>query len=72
MTQHMTLIIGECCNHVNIQSDGPASLRQTAGMGDYKKFGNVSNVYKNIIDNYGMFLYKDIHSGDWKVCINCQ
>ena len=58
--------LGECCNHVNIQSDGPASEFQYHFMGDYEKIGNDSNVYKNIMDT-GRFLYKD---GYRMVCTN--
>ena len=60
--------LGECCNHVNIQSDGPASEAQYIYMGDYEKIGNDSNVYKNIMDG-SRFLYKG-SLGYWKVCTN--
>ena len=56
---------GECCNHVNIQSDGLASYHR---MGDYELIGNNSNVYKNIMDS-GSFLYKG-SNGYWMVCTN--
>ena len=69
----MTLThLGECCNQVNIQSDGPASLGQRHLLGDYKKYGNDSNVYKNIMDKNGEYLYKLTSSGHWRVCTNCQ
>ena len=61
--------LGECCNHVNIHSDGPASDVQPQFMGDYEKIGNNSNVYKNIINRDGFFLYKD-PLGYWMVCTN--
>ena len=63
--------LGECCNQINIQSDGPASVHQSNTLGDYRKYGNDSNVYKNIIDSSDEFLYKD-SVGDWVVCTNCQ
>ena len=59
---------GECCNHVNIQSDGPASETQFNFMGDYEKIGNDSNVYKNIMDS-DTFLYQN-SLGYWRVCTN--
>ena len=62
--------LGECCNHVNIQSDGPASEVQKDIMGDYEKIGNDSNVFKNIMGS-GEFLYKG-PSGYWMVCTNYQ
>ena len=60
--------LGECCNHVNIQSDGPASEVQHYEMGDYEKIGNDSNVYKNIMDS-SIFLFKGSH-GYWMVSTN--
>ena len=63
--------LGECCNQVTIQSDGPASVDQPNMLGDYKKYGNDSNVYKNIVGNYGRFLYK-VSDGYWVVCTNCK
>ena len=63
--------LGECCNQINIQSDGPASVHQDTRLGDYRRYGNDSNVYKNIMDNDGEFLYKD-SEGHWVVCTNCQ
>ena len=60
--------LDECCNHVNIQSDGPASEVQYHIMGDYEKIGNDSNVYKNIMDT-DRFLYKGSF-GYWMVCTN--
>ena len=68
--------LGECCNHVNIQSDGPASEVQYKFMGDYEKIGNDSNVYKNIMYSDG-FLYRYVHKSIifdnstyiyWRVC----
>ena len=59
--------LGECCNHVNIQSDGPASAHRWNSMGDYEKIGNDSNVYKNIMGS-GPFLY--FRDGYWMVCTN--
>ena len=71
-SHHMTLNhLGACCNQVNIQSDGPASVAQWKRLGDYKKYENDSNVYKNIMDNDGQFLYK-ASTGHWMVCTNCQ
>ena len=62
--------LGKCCNHVNIQSDGPASVYQENYLGDYTKYGNTSNAYRSIMGS-DSFLYK--HSdGDWVVGINCQ
>ena len=67
--EHMTLNnLGECCNHVNIQSAGPALEVQWGSWGDYEKIGNDSNVYKNIMDT-GRFLYTG-SSGYWMVCTN--
>ena len=64
----MTLThLGECCNQVNIQSDGAASVDQPLFMGDYEKNGNV---YRNIM-NSDQFLYTDL-AGYWMVCNNCQ
>ena len=60
--------LGECCNHVNIQSDGPASESQSDSMGDYEKIGNDSNVYKNIMGS-DVFLYM-ASPGYWLVCTN--
>ena len=68
---HTLNYLGECCNQVNIQSDGPASVDQRLFLGDYKKYGNDSDVYKNIMDNNGKFLYK-YSNGHWWVCTNCQ
>ena len=62
--------LGECCNQVIIQSDGPASVDWFWDMGDYEKVGNESNVYKNIMDSGGfLFMDSDRH---WMVCTNCQ
>ena len=61
--------LGECCNHVNIQSDGAASEVQYHVMGDYEKIGNDSNVYKNIMVSGGRFLFQ-VSLGYWKVCTN--
>ena len=63
--------LGECCNQVNIQSEGPAAVHQDIIMGDYKRYGNDRIVYKNIVDSTGEYLYKDV-DGDWVVCTNCQ
>ena len=60
--------VGECCNEINIQSDGPASEERVLRLGDYEKYGNNSNVYKNIMDT-GIFLYKNSR-GYWMVCTN--
>ena len=66
-SQHMTLNnLGECCNQVNIQSDGPASVYQDSSLGDFKKYGTDSNVYINIMDSDN-FMYK-ARDGRWKVC----
>ena len=62
--------LGECCNHVNIQSDGPASVHKLSILGDYEKNGNDSNVYRNVMGS-GEFLFKD-SDGQWMVCTNCQ
>ena len=63
--------LGECCNQVNIQSDGLASVYQHTRLGDYIQYGNDSIVYKRIMDSTGEYLYK--HSdGHWRVCTNCQ
>ena len=43
--------LGDCCNQVNIQSGGPASVDQQVKMGDYKMYGNDSSAYKNIMDS---------------------
>ena len=67
----MTLThLDECCNQVNIQSDGPASVHQSGFLGDYQKYGNDSNVYINILDS-DKFLYR-ASSGRWKVRTNYQ
>ena len=67
--EHMILNrLGKCCNQINIQSDGPASVYQSDVMGDYERNGNDSNTYKNM--NSGLFLYKDGHK--WMVCNNCK
>ena len=63
--------LGECCNQVNIQSEGPAAVYRWNAMGDYEKYGNDSDVYKNIMGNDGSFLYKDL-DGHWRVGTNCQ
>jgi hypothetical protein len=64
--------LGECCNEVNIQSDDPASVLKWDKLGDYKKYGNDSNVYKNIMDStVEKYLYKN-SNGDWVVCTNWQ
>ena len=69
--QYMTLThLGECCNEVNIQSDGPASGDQDNHLGDYKKYGNDSNVYRNIM-NSERFLFK-ASDGSWRVCTKYQ
>ena len=63
--------LGECCYHVNIQSEGPVSVHQWPRMGDYEKYGHDGIVYKNIMDSTGEYLYKD-SEGYWVVCTNCQ
>ena len=63
--------LGECCNQVNIQSDGTASVLKWDKLGDYKKYGNDSNVYKNIMFSTGKYLYKN-SDGYWMVCTNWQ
>ena len=64
----MTLnYLGECCNQVNIQSDGSASVYHDTRMGDYEKFGNDSNIYYNVMGN-GQFIFKDPNDGLWMVC----
>ena len=63
--------LGECCNQVNIQNDGPKSgIGVWGSFGDYEKIGNGSTVYENIMVD-GYFLYKD-SDGDWVVRKNCQ
>ena len=67
----MTLnYLGECCNQINIQSDGPASALQSNFMGDYEKSGNDTNIYQNIMDG-SKFIFKD-SDGLWGVCTKCQ
>ena len=46
-------------------------MYQGSTLGDYQKYGNDSNVYKNIMDNNGQFLYK-YSDGHWRVCTNYQ
>ena len=62
--------LGECCKQVIIQSDGPASVDQFPGMGDYKQNGNDSTIYTNIMGS-GQFLFK-ASNGLWMVCTKCQ
>ena len=61
--------LGECCNQISIQSDGPASVHQHS-MSDYEKNGNDSNVYRNMMGS-GNFIFKAL-DGHWMVCTNCQ
>ena len=65
--------VGDCCNEVNIQSDGPSSIDPSIShnLGDYIKYENDNNVYKNIMNSDGIFLYRD-SIGHWTVCTNCQ
>lgn len=67
--QKILIYLGECCNQINIQSDGPSSLWDTS-FGDYEKNGNDSNVYHNMM-GWTTFIFKS-SDGLWTVCTKYQ
>ena len=61
--------LGECCNQINIQSDGPTKGFREIGY--YEQNGINRNVYKSIFDT-GYSLFKDSNDGRWRVCLNLK